>query len=460
MSQPGCITIVGLGPGSADLLTLQASKRLAEANEVYLRTQRHPTVAALPADLTRHSFDTLYESLPSFQAVYETIAAEVVRLGQRPQGVLYAVPGHPLVGEATTQHILTLAAQANVPVEVIDGLSFIEPTLSALKQDPLDGLQIVDAQIVAAQHHPPLSADRPALLGQLYNREIAAEVKLTLMNLYPDEHPVTLVRAAGAAGAVVRTLPLYELDRQPDMDHLTSLYLPPLPAPSAYETLQEVVAHLRAPDGCPWDRKQTHHSLRDGLLEETYEVLEAIDTDDTDKLCEELGDLLLQVGLQTQIAVEDGEFMPGDVINGIVTKLWRRHPHVFDHLSVGGVDEVLHNWEAIKQQERTERGQADADQATAALNGVPRALPALARAQALIARAARLDYDQDAPLPASLAQLETELQNQDPVDGEPILGDVLLALVGLAQRVEIDAESALRLATERFIQRFAARSSG
>jgi len=460
MSQPGCITIVGLGPGSADLLTLQASKRLAEANEVYLRTQRHPTVAALPADLTLHSFDTLYESLPSFQAVYETIAAEVVRLGQRPQGVIYAVPGHPLVGEATTQRILTLAAQANVPVEVIDGLSFIGPTLSALGQDPLDGLQIVDAQIVAAQHHPPLSADRPALLGQLYNREIAAEVKLTLMNLYPDEHSLTLVRAAGAAGAVVRTLPLYELDRQPDMDHLTSLYVPPLPAPSAYETLQEVVAHLRAPDGCPWDRKQTHHSLRDGLLEETYEVLEAIDADDTDKLCEELGDLLLQVGLQTQIAVEDGEFMPGDVINGIVTKLWRRHPHVFDHLSVGGVDEVLHNWEAIKQQERTERGQADADKTTAALNGVPRALPALARAQALIARAARLDYDQDAPLPASLAQLETELQNQDPVDGEPILGDVLLALVGLAQRVEIDAESALRLATERFIQRFAARSSG
>lgn len=458
----GSITIIGLGPGGADLLTQGARQRLEAAGEIYLRTRRHPTVAALPAGPSLHAFDDLYETLPTFDEVYKAIAAEVVQLGERPQGVIYAVPGHPLVGEATTQRILALAAEKGVSVEIVEGLSFIGPTLSALGLDPLDGLQIADATLVAAQHHPHLSADRPALLSQLYDRELAGRAKLTLMNLYPDTHPVTLVRAAGTPEMAVRTLPLYELDRQPDLDHLTSLYLPPLERPSAYEALQDVVAHLRAPDGCPWDRKQTHRSLRDGLLEETYEVLEAIDAADAGKLAEELGDLLLQVSLQTQIALEEGEFMPGDVIAGIVTKLWRRHPHVFDGLNVEGVGEVLHNWEAIKRQERAERGEVGADEAASALNGVPRALPALARAQALIDRAARFDYEDEVPLPATLAEclrdVEKVLLRRDVAACSEAIGDMLLALVHLARRLEVDAESALRAAMTRFIQRFAASS--
>ena len=455
----GSITIVGLGPGTADLLTMETQRRLAAASEVYLRTKRHPTVTVLPDKLRIHSFDHLYQSLPTFEAVYEAIAAEVVRLGQRPKGVIYAVPGHPLVGEATTQRILALAAEKGATVKIVEGISFIGPTLSVLGLDPLDGLQIADAVVIAGQHHPHLAADRPVLLSQLYSREIASEVKLTLMNLYPDEHPITLVRAAGTPEATVRALPLYELDRQPDLDHLTSLYIPPLEAPSSYETLQDVVAHLRAPDGCPWDRKQTHESLRDGLLEETYEVLEAIDAGDADKLCEELGDLLLQVGLQTQIAVEEGEFMPGEVIAGIVTKLWRRHPHVFDDLAVADVDEVLRNWEAIKQRERDERGEADAKAAGSALNDVPRSLPTLARAQALSARAARFDYEDGIALPPGLAEclawLEKEMLSRDAAGCKEALGDLLLALVHLARRLEVDAESALRAEAASFVARFA-----
>lgn len=452
------IKIVGLGPGAADLLTLKALRQLEAAGEVYLRTRQHPTVAALPDDLNIHSFDHFYRSLPTFEAVYEAIATEVIRLGQRPQGVAYAVPGHPLVGEATTQRILTLAAEKGVTVEIVEGISFIGPVLSALGFDPLDGLQIADAVIIASHHHPHLSANQPALLSQLYNREVAGGVKLTLMNLYPDEHPVTLVRAAGTPEATVYTLPLYKLDRQSELDHLTSLYVPPLESPSSYEMLQDVVAHLRAPDGCPWDRKQTHESLRGGLLEETYEVLEAIDAGDPDKLCEELGDLLLQVALQIQIAVEDGEFMPGEVIAGIVTKLWRRHPHVFDDLTVADMDELLYNWEAIKQRERDERGEADAQETASALNGVPRSLPALARAQELGARAARFGYQDNATLPAELAQclawLEKETLSCDAVGREEALGQVLLALVHLARRLKVDAESALRAAAARFTARF------
>jgi tetrapyrrole methylase family protein/MazG family protein len=373
--------------------------------------------------------------------------------------VIYAVPGHPLVGEATTQRILALAAEKGLAVEIVEGLSFIGPTLSVLSLDPLDGLQIADAVSIAEKHHPSLSADRPALLSQLYSRETAGQVKLTLMNLYPDEHCVTLVRAAGTPDVVVRTLPLYELDLQSDLDHLSSLYVPPLEGSSSYETLQEVIAHLRAPDGCPWDRKQTHKSLRDGLLEETYEVLEAIDTGDADRLCEELGDLLLQVGMQTQIAVEDGEFMPGDVIAGIVTKLWRRHPHVFEDVTVKSVDEVLHNWEVIKQQERDEQAKADAREAVSTLDSMPRSLPALARAQRLSARAVRFDYKEDvAPtfgLKQCLSELETEIRSRDAAEREEVLGDALMMLVHLARRLGVDAESALREAAARFTARFA-----
>jgi tetrapyrrole methylase family protein/MazG family protein len=454
----GSIAIVGLGPGRADLLTLEAHQRLQTAGEVYLRTGRHPAVAALPDGLVIHSFDHLYRSLPTFEQVYDAIAAEVVRLGTRPDGVVYVVPGHPLVGEATTPRILALAAERGIAVEIVEGLSFIGPTLSALGIDPLDGLQIADAVIIADQHHPHLSADRPSLLGQLYSREVASEVKLTLMNLYPDEHPVTLVRAAGTLEVAVGTLPLYEIDRQPDLDHLTSLYIPPLEAPSSYEALQDVVAHLRAPDGCPWDRKQTHESLRDGLLEETYEVLEAIDAGDASKLREELGDLLLLVGLQAQIAVEEGEFMPGEMIAGIVTKVWRRHPHVFGDLTVADVDEVLQMWEAIKQQERDRRGEVDAQVAASALNGVPRSLPSLARAQALIARAARFDYEDEADMASRVAEclawLEKESLPRDTAEREGALGEALLALVHLARRLQVDAESALRIAADCFTARF------
>ena len=444
------ITIIGLGPGSADLLTLEAHRRLMAAGELYLRTRWHPTVAALPDDLLIHSFDHFYETQPTFEAVYDSIAAEVVRLGKRTEGVLYAVPGHPLVGEASTQRIMRLADQESLPVEIVEGLSFIGPALSALGIDPLEGLLIADAVIVAGQHHPRLSANDSILLSQLYSREIASEVKLTLMNLYPDEYAVTLVRAAGTPEAVVRTLPLYELDRQPDVDHLTSLYIPPLKEPASFAALQDVVAHLRAPEGCPWDRRQTHKSLRDGLLEETYEVLEAIDAGDAGKLREELGDLLLQVALQIQIATEDGEFMPGEVVAGIVSKLWRRHPHVFGDLTVESEAELLHNWEVIKQQERDELGDEAAREAVSALNRVPRSLPALARAQALSARAARFDYEEYGSPADKLAR---HLEEEMPGD-EKELGDLLLALTNLARRREIDAESALRAASARFVARF------
>jgi len=468
---PPNITVVGLGPGGPDLWTETARRVLTSAQEVWVRTTRHPGVEALTqipsaqpgVQRVVHSFDSWYEEADDFETLYRRIAAHIVKLGAREEGVVYAVPGHPSVGEATVSLIRPLAAEAGLPVVIIPGLSFIEPTLSALGIDALDGaslggLQIADAAQLAMMHHPPLDPDRPALVAQLYSRRQAAQVKLTLMNAYPDDHPVSLVRAAGTLQEQVVTCPLFELDRQPLIDHLTTLYLPPLPHPSGLPAFQETVAHLRAPDGCPWDRQQTHQSLRPYLLEEAHEVLSALDADAPDRLAEELGDLLLQIVLHTQIAAETGEFRMADVIRYVDAKIRRRHPHVFGEVVVSGVEEVLDNWDAIKRAERrAKEGESPVEES--ALDGVPVTLPALARAQAISQKAVRVGFewpDVNGVLDKLAEEAREVAAAQTPEEREAEIGDLLFVMVNLARWLGVDAESALRTTNERFIHRFRA----
>ncbi|MCP4518779.1 MAG: nucleoside triphosphate pyrophosphohydrolase, partial [Delftia sp.] len=226
-------------------------------------------------------------------------------------------------------------------------------------------------------------------MAQLYSQALAANLKLTLMNQYPPEHPLALVHSAGTDQEQTLSLPLYELDRQPDVAHLTTLYVPPLERTSSFEAFQETIAYLRAPEGCPWDRKQTHQSLRSGLLEETYEVLDALDQDDVAALREELGDLLLQIVLHAQIAVEAGEFSMSDVIATVDSKIKYRHPHVWGEQDAANADDVLRSWESSKAQERQDQERGEKSM----LAGVPAALPALAQALAYGERVSRVGFD-------------------------------------------------------------------
>jgi len=451
----GTITIVGLGPGDPRHLTREAWGVLEGAGEVWLRTERHPTVAGLPAHLTLHSFDHLYEEAEDFTQVYDAIVGAVVRLGERPRGVIYAVPGHPLVGEATVVQILSRVEGAGVAVHVVAGLSFVEPTLTALRIDALAGLQICDAVELAARHHPPLNPDLPALVGQLYSPALAVDVKLTLMNQYPDDHGVVLVYAAGTPEQRVVHLPLYELDRRDDGDswgrlaHLVTLYVPPLPGVSSFEGVQDTITRLRAPGGCPWDREQTHESLRAGVLEEAYEVLAAIDAGDVQALQEELGDLLLQVLLHAQIATEGGEFKMAQVIATVDAKLKHRHPHVWGGRSVKGTQEVLQRWEELKREEKGE--------ARSVLDGVPAALPALQQADTYSRRAARVGFDW--PEASGVAdKIREEMAEVEaatgPEERAAELGDLLFAVVNWARWLRVDPEAALRKANARFAHRF------
>ncbi|MGB3905645.1 MAG: nucleoside triphosphate pyrophosphohydrolase [Anaerolineae bacterium] len=439
------IVIIGLGPGDASLLTLEAGEVLENAKEVYLRTRRHPVVSSLPTHLMVHSFDDLYEAEEEFSAVYEEIASQILKLAQRPEGVIYAVPGHPLVGEESVRRIMALAEEQGLEVTIVVGVSFIDAALLPLGIDPLEGLQIVDATVLADRLHPNLDPDLPALVGQLYSRRVAAEVKLTLMNLYPADHPVTILCQLGTPEAKTETSPLHELDHLKEVDHLTSLYVPPLPNPSSVSTFHEIVARLRAPGGCPWDREQTHQSLRPHLLEETYEVLKAIDEEDDVALREELGDLLLQIILHTQMAAEDGSFTLAQVLETIITKIVRRHPHVFAGLEVADAEEVLRNWQAIKRAEKDEEDKA--------LWGMPLSLPALTLAQRAQERAKReglVSPTQEQLLDEIDGSLDRLRKIEDEEEAASELGRLLFTLANLGRQLGVDAESALRIATRHF----------
>ncbi len=448
------LQIVGLGPGDPGLITAEVWEVLNAARDVYLRTAQHPAVQGLPEHLACHAFDHLYETLEEYEAVYEAIVDELMKQAGEAGGVVYAVPGDPVVGEATVTRLLQVAAERNLPVSIHHGVSFIEPCLELAGWDALDGLQIADALDVAAAYHPAFHPDAPALIGQLYSQLVASDVKLTLMNQYPDEHGIVLLHAAGTSQASQEQVSLARLDHSPNIGSLTALFIPPLGRPSAFESFQTTVAHLRAPDGCPWDREQTHESLREHLLEEAYEVLGALDQGDLDALEEELGDLLLQIVLQAQIATEEGVFRMADVIARIQDKIIRRHPHVFGDLDIEDVREVLHNWEALKEAERNAAGEGKG-----LLDGVPQGLPALAQADEIQSRVARVGFDWT-DLDSVRAKVEEELreveQAESPREMEQEIGDLLFAVVNYARWREVDPEAALRKANRRFRRRFAA----
>ncbi|MDE0610876.1 MAG: nucleoside triphosphate pyrophosphohydrolase [Anaerolineaceae bacterium] len=447
------ITIAGLGPGSVEDLTHRSWRALTTAPRLYLRTAHHGCVAAFPPSLRYESFDALYETHDRFEDVYRAIILAVMAAA-REGDVVYAVPGDPLVGEATTTGLLEAAREADIAVDIVSGVSFVEPLLALLGVDALDGLQLLDGLQVAAMHHPPINPAFPALLAQVYSPAVASDIKLTLMNQYPDDFELQLVQSAGTADARVETLPLFAMDRSEAIGAMTALYLPALGEHSSFESAQEIIAHLRAPEGCPWDREQTHESLRRFLIEEAWEVLEAIEEGDAAALAEELGDLLLQIVLHAQIATEDGRFRMSDVLQHIIAKMIHRHPHVWGDIDVrGDPDAVLRNWEELK---RAEKAAVGMDKGFL-LDSLPRGMPALLEALRLQERAASVNFDwphQSLVLDKLSEELEELQAAQSDAEQEQELGDLLFTLVNLARWMKLEPEGALRAANARFRGRF------
>ncbi len=447
---PGTITILGLGPGDARLQTVAGVNCLQQSPVLYVRTSRHPALTDLTAEI--HSFEALFEQHETLAGTCRHIAAKLVRLAQRDQDVVYAVPGHPAVDEISVPFIQTLAQENQVPVTIIPGLSLLDAARNLLSPEISHTLQIVDAFEVAQRHHPPLTPDQPALLTHLHQPALAGAVKKTLRNAYADHFEMILVEPIHNR---TQTCRLGALDQYDSFDLDTFLYLPADASNTGFTTFQETVAHLRAPDGCPWDREQTHRSLRPFLLEEAYEVLEALDRGDTDALAEEMGDLLLQIVLHAQIAIDTGEFNMGDVIDHIHQKLLRRHPHVFGDVTVNSVDDVTTNWEAIKKAEKSAKGQANG--APSALDGIPHALPALTQALTISKRAVKMGFEWpniEGVLDQLIEEAREIIEAETQTHLESEIGDLLFSAVNLARWHNIDPESALRGTNVRFKWRF------
>lgn len=447
------LTVVGLGPGDYRYLTLEADHVLQHSGAIYGRTARHPVMERLREQgKTVVTFDSLYETATDFDRLYDDIVEEIWRESLKAP-VVYAVPGNPLASEQTVALLCRRAQAEGAALRIVPGAGCADAVTGLLGIDPAQGLTVADAAALPAR---PL--EHPLLVYQIDSRLAAAQAKLKLMESYPDDHPVTVVQGAGITGReTCRTLPLYELDREELFDHVTTLCVPPLKAGELAGTLEELVgimARLRSPEGCPWDLKQTHKSLLPYLVEEAYEVLDAVEAEDYGLMEEELGDLLLQIVFHSRIAEENGDFGIRDVLRGISEKMIRRHPHVFADAVAKTPEAVLVNWEAIKRDEKEESGHH------AAMARIPRQLPALMRSWKIQKKAAEAGFDWD-NVAGALEKVEEEfgeltelLDSGDRDRLEDEMGDLLFAVVNVARFLKVEPEQALNRTSDKFMKRY------
>ncbi|MCG5105122.1 nucleoside triphosphate pyrophosphohydrolase [Oceanobacillus alkalisoli] len=445
------IEVIGLGAGDINQLSIGVYKKLLNSEAiVYTRTLDHPVITDLQQEGVRfYSFDKIYEEMEDFAGVYEKISTYL--LDKAKDGpVIYTVPGHPMLAERTVQLLLE---QDEVPVEISGGQSYLDALFTSLEIDPIEGFQFVDGTSFERRQ---LNYEQHLVFCQVYDSFIASEVKLSLLEDLPPEYEVTIVEAAGTEKEQLTKLRIEDLDRTVEVSNLTSVYVPPIQHDELshrFSRLVEVIAALRGPGGCPWDQKQTHESLRAHTIEEVYELIDAIDQEDDDNITEELGDLLMHVVLHSQIGADSGYFSIEDVILSATEKMIHRHPHVFGDVQVDSAAEVLTNWDALKQQEKGK-------QRDSILEGIPKHLPALAKAAKIQQKAAKVGFDwaeaKDvwAKLEEEVKEVEAAITSGVAEDIEDEFGDVLFVLANLTRFYQINAEVALNRANRKFTSRF------
>ncbi|WP_026889660.1 nucleoside triphosphate pyrophosphohydrolase [Clostridium beijerinckii] len=449
------IKIVGLGPGSKDALTIGTINELEESKHIFLRTEKHPTVDYLKEkNIVFDTYDNIYDSIDSFDEVYLNIAKDLISKHKNMNDLIYAVPGHPLVAEKSVFNLIELCKENDIEYKVIPAVSFIDAMIESLKIDPIEGLKVIDSFDISNQI---LDKRIGTIVTQVYNQLIASEVKLRLLECYNDETEIYYVRAAGIYGQEsIRKIPLFELDMQEDIDYLTSIYIPKdLKNKKDFNDFLDIIEVLRGEGGCPWDREQTHKSLKKALIEESYEVIDAIDQEDDDSLIEELGDVLLQVVFHASIGKEDGYFDIGDVIEGICNKMISRHPHVFkDDDGLNSSEDVIIKWDELKKKEKGYNSVVEE------MRGITKGLPALLRAHKIQEKAKKVGFDFE-NIDFAVSKVKEELkevidvyntENVEKIQEE--VGDLIFSCVNVARFLKVDEEIALNYTIDKFIKRF------
>ncbi len=454
----GKIYVLGLGPGSIEDLTIGVVERIRSGDKNYLRTEKHPTVKYFKDNnIPYESYDYVYEQEEDFLGVYERIVEDLIQKADKYGTINYLVPGHPMVAEKTVE-ILLERKDERLEVELLSGISFVEPILELVRRDPIDGLKIVDGSHFKFKD---IDINLDCIVTQVYNTRVASNIKLVLSQVYGDEYKVYLINSAGIEGEEeVCYICIYELDRIDNIGPFTSIYIPKVDKITkkiySITDIISTVELLRSEEGCPWDREQTHKSIRECVIEEAYEVVDAIDRDNMDDLVEELGDLLFQIVFHSQIAMEEGEFNLFDITTELNEKMIYRHPHVFDEKKVEKTDEVVYNWNKLKFKDRNINTYTDT------LMDIPK-LPSLMRSYKVQKRARDIGFDWE-NIDGALDKVKEEyyevIESINCIEGgdvdkvEDELGDLLFAIVNVCRFLNINPEVALNRSTNKFIDRF------
>ncbi|MBC8587933.1 bifunctional methyltransferase/pyrophosphohydrolase YabN [Paratissierella segnis] len=449
----GKIYIIGLGPGNEELLTLGAIERIESGRKNFLRTENHPSVKYFERhNIPYKSYDYIYDSEDEFNDVYVLIVEELKKESESEEEINYYVPGNPLVAERTVELLL----EENLDIEIVSGMSFIEPMIELVGRDPINGLKIVDGAVFNSSM---VDINVDLIITQTYNQRILSEVKIILSEIYGDDYNVYLVQNAGVRGKEKKLcIPIYKLDRLIETGPLLSIYVPKIDKNIKkvfdFNDIMGIMKVLRGVGGCQWDAKQTHDSIRECLIEEAYEVVDAIDNNDIDNIIEELGDLLLQVVFHCQIAYEEGEFFPIEVTSALANKLIFRHPHVFQEKKIVNSDEVVYNWNKLKYGKRDITGLIDK------INNIPK-LPALMTSFKVQEKAAEVGFDWDdikGPIDKVDEEFKEVLEALEDFGGgdkrvEGEIGDLLFAVVNLSRLLDVNPEIALNRTIRKFVKR-------
>lgn len=423
-------------------MTVAAWEQVRTARHLFLQTERHPSAEPVKAAALAYvSMDDLYDAATDFDSLNAAVADRLTK----GTSCVYAVMGGGCYGQ--TDAIERAARERGFAVRVLAGVAYGRAAFPAAQE-------AVTATANALGTPDP---SRTLVIEELDNAILAGDCKLALLEYYPASHPVTLATLGSDGVYRRRTFPLEELDRQKRYGAASVLLVEKagfsLRDRYGYDDLLAVMRRLRAPGGCPWDREQTHESLKSALVEECYELYDAIGEGDDAHIIEELGDVLLQVAFHAVIGEEQGRFTARDVSDGIVKKLVYRHPHIFGDVTAATSDEVLKNWDALKKKEKRQQTEAEV------LNSVPRGFPALLRAQKVQTKAGKVGYD----FASAADAFEKVREEADELaaamrDGGDIAeeaGDLLFAAVNVSRLLGLDAESLLHAATAKFICRFA-----
>ncbi|WP_101772534.1 nucleoside triphosphate pyrophosphohydrolase [Peptostreptococcus faecalis] len=444
------VKIVGLGAGDISQISFGAKEALMNSEKNYLRTKEHPVVEKL--DIEYESFDSYYEEGKTFEDVYEQIAHKIIAEG-KDKDIVYAVPGHPRVAEIAVSIIEKLANKENIELEVIPSMSFVDAMFNFLGFDPSEGFRLLDAFKIVKKD---LDCDSNIIITQVYDRFIASNIKLALMEYYTDDQDIWIVSSAGVKGLELKKkVKLSDLDRvENKFDHLTSLFIEKS-SNKKYENiydLVEVVKELRGDNGCPWDKKQTHESLIKYLIEESYEVVDSIENDDIDLLIEELGDVLYQIVLHSQIGSEEGYFDFDEVCDTVSKKMKYRHPNVFEDSSQE-FENKEQNWEELKMNEKDENTISEG------LNRIPKSLPALMKAEKIQSKIEKsgILLEKNIILEKTIKKFKqflNAIENEDSYTAKDNVGELIFYVISLAKTLNISSEQALNSFNDKFVKNF------